>query len=159
VPVHVARAGGVQHRASGEEEQALEGAVVERVIEGRCDGHRGRARHRQGLEEKARAHAEGDDPHVLHAGVGEQPLDVVLHQGVEHPEHRGGGAEPDQGHAPPDRAATQEIEADAQQAVDAQFDHDSRHERRDVARRRRMRARQPDVEGDQAGLGAEADEG
>ena len=53
----------------------------------------------------------------------------------------------------------QQIEADAQQAVDRRLQHDSAHHRRHGRGRRRVRFRQPDVQRQEAGLGAEAEDG
>ncbi len=60
------------------------------------------------------------------------------------PHHAGGGGEQQQ---------------HAEESVDAGLDHDAGHEGRDVGRGGRVRLGQPDVERDEAGLGAEADDG
>ena len=104
----------------------------------------------------ARAQADEDDADVLDAGEGEQALEVVLDDRVEDAEDGGDGAEPASRAAPhhgrAGRAASRG--STRSQAVDAELDHDARHQRRDVARRRRVRARQPHVQRDHAGLGA-----
>ena len=51
-----------------------------------------------------------------------------------------------------------EFEDDAHEAVDGDFGHHAAHQRGDVARRRRMRERQPDVQRHDAGLRAGADQ-
>ena len=51
-----------------------------------------------------------------------------------------------------------EIEDDAHEAVDGDLGHHAAHQRRDVARRRRMRERQPDMQRHDAGLRAGADQ-
>jgi hypothetical protein len=51
-----------------------------------------------------------------------------------------------------------EVEHDANEAVDRDLGHDPAHQRRNVAGGGRMRERQPDVQRHQAGLGAGADE-
>ncbi len=50
-----------------------------------------------------------------------------------------------------------EVKDDEDEAVDADLRHHAREQRRDVARRRRMGERQPDVQRDQAGLRAGAE--
>ena len=54
--------------------------------------------------------------------------------------------------------APEQIEHDAHEAVDRDLGHHAAHQRRDVARRCRMRERQPDMQRHEAGLGAGADE-
>ena len=61
--------------------------------------------------------------------------------------------------SPQSRVGHAEAErADAEEAVDAGRDQHRRHQRGDAARRRRVRLGQPDVQRDDAGLHAEADE-
>ena len=67
-------------------------------------------------------------------------------------------AQHERDHAPPPELAVQQVEGDAQQAVDRGLQHDAAHQRRDGRRRGRMRLRQPDVQRQQAGLGAEAEQ-
>ena len=78
--LHVALAGGVEHGAGAEEQQALEQAMVEDVEQG--SGQRQRRRRRQAVrrEGKRQAEADEDDADVLDRVVGEQPLEIVLHQ-------------------------------------------------------------------------------
>ena len=58
--------------------------------------------------------------------------------------HQSGGAE--------------QIEDDADEAVDRDLGHHAAHQRRDVARRGRMGERQPDMQRHQAGLRAGAEQ-
>ena len=96
--LHVALAGGGQHRAGAEEQQALEQRVVEHVEQRRGQRQRRRAPHAVGPEGERQAEADEDDADVLDGVIGEQPLQVVLHQRVEHAQHRGDAA---QRRAPP----------------------------------------------------------
>ena len=54
--------------------------------------------------------------------------------------------------------AAGEIEHDAHEAVDGDLGHHAAHQRRDMARRRRMGERQPDMKRHEAGFGAGADQ-
>ena len=91
--LHVALAGRGQHRAGAEEQQALEERMVEDVEERRGQRQRRGAGHAVGPEGERQAQPDEDDADVLDRVVGEQPLQVVLHQGVEDAHHRGDAAE------------------------------------------------------------------
>ena len=69
-------------------------------------------------------------------------------------------AERDHDDAPPPGRRADEIEDDADEAVDRDLGHHAAHQGRDVARRCRVGERQPDVQRHQPGLraGAEQDE-
>ena len=71
-------------------------------------------------------------------------------------EQRGGEAQRERDDAPPPQLAVEQVEGDAQQAVDRRLQHHAAHQRRDRRRRGRMRFRQPDVQRQEPGLGAEA---
>ena len=53
---------------------------------------------------------------------------------------------------------SEQIEHDADEAVDGDLGHHAAHQRRDMARRGRMGERQPDMQRHEAGLGAGADQ-
>ena len=103
-----------------------------------------------------------DDPDVLDAVKREQPLEVVLLERVQDADHRRQRSEREHGPAPRCRqrtaARSEQIEREAQHAVDRDLQHDAGHQCRDVARRGRMGVRQPDVERNHAGLHTEAGE-
>ena len=92
-PVHAAFAGRGQHRAGAEEEQALEQRVIEDVEQRRGEGQRRGAGHAVRLEGEREAEADEDEADVLDRRIGEDALQVVLHQGVEDAEHGGDAAE------------------------------------------------------------------
>ena len=50
------------------------------------------------------------------------------------------------------------IEDDADEAIDRDLGHDAAHQRRNMAGRRRMGERQPDMQRHEAGLGAGAEQ-
>ena len=112
----------MQHRARAEEEQPFERGMVDGVIQA---GHQ-----RQGCQQRMarvqkhqpRAQADEDDADVLDTVISQQPLEVVLHQRVKHPEHRGNGPDDQHRHAPPQRRRAEEVEADTSQPVNAAFD-------------------------------------
>jgi hypothetical protein len=148
--------GGVQHRAGAQEEQALEAGMGQAVVEHR--GHRQRRQriHAIGVEDQGQADGDGDQADVLDRGIRQQALHVALHRAVEHAEDRREQADRQGNHAPPPDRRVQQVEADAQQAVDRRLQHHPGHHRRHRRGRRRVRLRQPDVQRHQAGLGAEA---
>ena len=118
----------VQHRARGEEEEAFEEGVIERVVERRRQGDRCEERLVVALEQDREADAGDDDADVLDRGVREQALHVGLHRREEHAEQRRGEPENQREHAPPPELALQQIEGDAQQAVDRGLEHHAAHQ-------------------------------
>ena len=101
--VHVAFAGRRQHGAGAEEQQALEERMVEHVQQARRQGQRRGRRHAERLERQREPESDIDDADVLDRVVGEQALEVVLHQGVDHAEQGGAGADRQNRNAPPPR--------------------------------------------------------
>ena len=67
-------------------------------------------------------------------------------------------AEREHHHAPPPGRRPEQIEDDAHEAVDRDLGHDAAHQRGDMARRRRMCERQPDMQRHQAGLRSGAEQ-
>ena len=99
--LHVALAGCGKHSAGAEEQQALEERMVEDVEQGGRHRQRGGQGHAMRLEGEREAEADEDDADILNRVIGEQPLEVVLHQRVEHAHHCGHAAEGEHEHAPP----------------------------------------------------------
>ena len=130
--------------------------MVEDVQQAGGQRQRGDRRHDESLESKRKPEADVNDADVLDRVVGEQTLEVVLHQRVEDAHHRGGAAERQHHAAPPPGGRPQQIEGNADETVDRDLGHHAAHQRRHVARRGGMGERQPDVERIQAGLGARA---
>ena len=87
--LHVALARGGEHGAGAEEQQALEQAVVEDVEQRGGQRQRRRRLHAMRGERQRQAEAQEDDADVLDRVVGEQALQVVLHQGAEHAQNAG----------------------------------------------------------------------
>ena len=156
--LHIALPGAGQHRPGAEEQQALEHRMIEHVQQAGRERERSRPRHSVRLEGERKAKSDENDPDVLNRVVREQPLEVVLHQCVKHAHHRGDPAERQHQHAPPPGGRADEVEHDAHEAVDGDLGHHPAHQRRDVARRCRMRERQPDVQRHEAGFGAGTDQ-
>ena len=132
--------------------------MVECVVEAGDEPQGRQARETVALKHESRAHAEENDPHVLDRVIGEQPLQVVLHQRVEHTEQRRNGPQAQHDPAPPRRATTEQIEGNTHEPVDPHLDDHAGQQRGDMARRDRMRHWQPHMERDHAGLGPEADQ-
>ena len=157
-PVEVPQTGGMQHRPRGEEEDRLRRGVPER------EQQRGDEQHVTGLDVTAgRGHLRGadgdeDQADVLGRRVGEQPLEVGGDARLEDPEDRRRGPEHEQREPPPGRSGREQPDDDEQHAVDAGLDHGRAHQGAHVARRLRVRARQPDVHGHRTGLGGEAEQ-
>ncbi|OPZ76764.1 MAG: hypothetical protein BWY77_01830 [bacterium ADurb.Bin431] len=105
--------------------------------------------------EQPQAQADGHDADILDTVIGEQPLEVVLGESVEHPEQAADQSDDHQQGAPPQRGRSQPGEG-AQDAVEAHLDHHPGHQGRNMARGGRMGLGQPDVEGEESGLGAES---
>jgi hypothetical protein len=99
-----------------------------------------------------------DHADVLDTRVGEEVLQVALHQGVKDPEHGRDGTEGHREDPPPGRAATLDLEGEERYPEHAQLEHESGEEGGAVGRPGRMGLGTPDVQGDEAGLEAEADE-
>ena len=156
--LHVALAGRGQHRAGAEEQQALEHRVVEDVEQRRGQRQRRGGVQAVGDERQRQAEADEDDADVLHRVVGEQALQVMLHQRVEHAEHGGDAAQHQHDHAGPPARHAQQVEHDADEAVDRDLGHHAAHQRGDVAGRGGMRERQPDMQRHDAGFRSGADQ-
>ena len=154
----VARARGGQHSSGAEEQQALEEGVIENVKKRSGECERRSARHAIGLEGERQAQPDEDDADVLDRAVGEQPFQVALHDGIKHAEHGGGAAEHQHHAAPPPDGRPEQIEDDADEAIDRHFGHHAAHQRRDMARGRRVRQRQPDVQRHETGFGTRSEQ-
>ncbi len=150
--------------ACAEEEEALECCVVDGVKEcgGECDRREGAARALLAPQNHRQPNPDEDDPNVLDAVEREQAFEVVVLERVEHAKHGRGRAHEEHRPSPGGRERPgdwgEKVEGEAQHPVDRDLEHDARHQRRDVARGRGVRTREPDVERDYAGLGGEAPE-
>ena len=81
----------------------------------------------------------------------------MLRQCEKYAEQSGNQADHHQQSAPPDWRRSEQRKH-AEDAINSHFDHHARHQCRNMARRRGMRLRQPDVQGNKAGLGAKTDD-
>ena len=88
---------------AAEEQQRLEHRVVEDVQQRGGEGDRRPGRVALGGEEDRRAEAERDDADVLDRVEGEQALEVVLHERVEHAAQRRQQPQPEHHEARPQR--------------------------------------------------------
>ena len=87
--LHVALAGRAEHCACAEEQQALEDRMIEHVKQRGRQRERRRQLHVVGAERQRQPKADKDDADVLDGGIGQQTLQVVLHQRGENADHRG----------------------------------------------------------------------
>ena len=141
-----------QDGAGPEKQQTLEEGVVEHVKQRRREGERRRELQAVGLEGQRKAEADEDDADIFDRAVGEQALEILFHHGVEDPHDGGDAAEEEHDHARRPGRRSQQIEDDANEAVDRDLGHDAAHQRRNVAWRRGMSERQPDMQRHKAGL-------
>src|ERR1700751_2346530 len=131
--------------------------MVEDVKERRSESECGGKHHAMRLERECEAEANENDADILYRVVGEKPLEIVLHQRIQHTHHRRDAGEREDDDAPPPGWRTGKLEGDAHETVDGDFGHDAAHQRRDMARRRWVCERQPDMQRYDAGFGSGAD--
>ena len=147
----------MDHRTRGEKEEALEERVIERVQRGPGEAehrnHRVSVRKAQGPS----PYAHQNDPDVLYAMEREEPLDIMLREGPHDSQHARNRAEREYDPSPPRRRRAEQ-EDGTEQPVDPHLDDDTRHQGRDVRRRRGVGLGQPEVEGDGARLETERDQ-
>ncbi len=131
--------------------------MVQHVIE--TGGHADRGERRMTTRERHHpgTHTEQDDADVFDAVIGEEALEVVLHQRIEHAENGRQSADQKDEDAPRQSRQTQTKGAEPNDAVDPSLDQDAGHQRRNTAGRGGMRFRQPDVQWDDARLHGEAE--
>jgi hypothetical protein len=156
--VDLARSRALDDGTGGEEQQALEQAVVPGVQQRAREPERDQfALARRAAEERG-AEAEEDDADVLDAVVREQTLEVVLADRERDADDGRRGAHAEQDLAPAGRRLGEQ-QTGPRDPVDAGLDQHAGHHRGDVARRRGVRGRQPEVQRHDAGLEAEPDQG
>ena len=111
------------------------------------------------LEGQRKPKPDEDDADILDRVVGEQALEIVLHQRIEHAHDAGDAGERQHHHAPPPLRRPEQIEDDAHEAVDRDLGHHAAHQRGDVAGRGGMGERQPDMQRNEARFGSGPDQG
>ena len=120
--------------------------MVEHVKQRRRERQRRRPGQAVGLERDRQAQTDEDDADVLDRVIGEQPLQIVFHQRIQHAHHRGQPADGEHDDACPPGGQAEQVEDDADEAVHRHFRHHAAHQRGNVAGRGRMRERQPDMQ-------------
>ena len=120
--------------------------MVEHVEEARGQRESRRPIDAVGAKGERKPEPDENNADILHRVIGEQPLEIVLHQRVEHAEHGGDAGERQHDQAPPPDRRAQQIEDDAHKAVDRDLGHHPAHQRGDVAGRGRVGERQPDMQ-------------
>ena len=103
--------------------------MVEDVQQGGGHRQRGGQGHAMGLEREREPEADEDDPDILDRVIGEQPLEVMLHQRVEHAHHCGRAAEREHQHAPPPGGRADEVKYNSHEPVDGDLGHHAAHQR------------------------------
>ena len=156
---HVPGVGGVHERAGPQKQQRLEHRMIDGVIEPGQQTERRKLLQAIRQKDHPGADAEQNDPDVLDTVEGEQTLEIVFHERVHDAQQGRDRADHQDGEPPPPgKLPPEKVEVDPDQRVDRGLDHHPRHQRGDVCGRGRMRAGQPDMEGDDAGLGAKPDQ-
>jgi hypothetical protein len=125
----VALAGRCQERAGPEEEQSLEDRVVEDVEQPGGERERRARSDAIRLEGQREAEPDEDDADILDRVIGEQAFQVMLHQRVKDAHHRGDAAQHQHDHAGPPARRIQEVEDDADEAIDRNLGHHAAHQR------------------------------
>ena len=105
-PIEITQPGRPEHRPGAQEQEALEDSVIERVEEGRREGHRRERRLSVRRKKHRRSEPEEDDPDVLDAAEREQALEIVLHDRVQDAQHGRTGSRDEDRHGPPVGSAT-----------------------------------------------------
>ncbi len=155
--VEITRPGAVQEGAGAEKHQAFKEGVIPDMQQPAGHGEHGDRRQVAGGGEPGKTEGEKDQADIFHRRIGQAALDILLQRGQGDAEEGAGDPQNHQQLAPPGRGGGEEAD-DAQNAVDAGLDHDPGHQRRNVARRGGMGVRQPDVQGKEPRLRAEADQ-
>ncbi len=150
--------GSVQHRTGRRKQQALHHGVIEAVIERGDQGQRRQRRHAMGPEHDREPDGAQHDADVLDGRIREEPLHVGLDRGEHDPEQRRDEADDERDDAPRARLSVQQVEGDSQEPVDRGLQHHPTHQGRDGRRGRGVGFRQPRMQRQEPGLGAEADE-
>ena len=158
---HVHSSGAVQDFARAEEEQSLEGGMVEHMEEAAGEAEGGYPCYAVLHAHEADAGRHDHEAHVLHAGVGQQAFQMALAEGFQYAHEGGEYADAYEEPAPPCGVflhGAEEVEG-TDDAVEACVQHGAGKQGGNVAGSRRMGFREPDMQGCEAGLGAEADDG
>jgi hypothetical protein len=151
-PIEIAPPRGVQHGARPKKEQRLEPGMIERMQECRGHGDRCGVMLAVGAEGERQAQRHEDHADILDRRVGEHALEVAVEHGIEQAQHGRQRAQDDRRQRPPPGGRPQQVEGDADEAVDRHLGHDAAHQRGDVARRRRMSERQPGMQRNESAL-------
>jgi len=132
--------------------------MIEDVKQRRGGRQRCRPSHVVSSESQSKSEADENDADVLDGVIREQALEIVLHQRVQHAEDGAGAAEEEHHTSRPPGRRSHQVEHDANEAVHRDLGHHAAHERGHMARRGRMRERQPDVERHEPCLGTRAEQ-
>ena len=97
-------------------------------------------------------------PDIFNRRIRQQPLHIALHGGEHHAENRGHQTQRQRQHTPPPLLHTEQIEGDAQDAVDRRFQHDAAHQCGNRRGRSRVSFGQPDVQRQQTRFRAKAEQ-
>src|SRR6266566_9778536 len=122
------------------------------MVESRHKSQRGKGSETVSSKQQPGANTKKDNPDVFDTGEGQQRLQVIFHQRVQNSKKRRDCSNHQNDRAPPCRSLTEPFKRNADETVDTEFNHHTRHHRRNMTRRGRMGARQPNVEWNSTGL-------
>ncbi len=142
---------GVHDRAGIKKEQRLKQAVVPNVQQRAAEAQQDKVGPLKRAANHCQPDPHGNDTDVFNTAVGHQALDVVLTQGKKNTEHPGNRPQPQQ-HLPAPEFGDRQQGQQANDSIDAHFEHDARHNGGHMARGVGMCPRKPNVQRHQPGL-------
>ncbi len=147
----------VKDRAGAHEKEALEHGMVQGVIESGNQRQRRQKGHIERGKNHRKADADQDNADIFHGMVGKQPLQIMLHQRIEDPHDSRHQAEHEHQSAPPPREMADQVERNADDAVNSRLEHYAAHERGHVGGGHGVSLGQPYVQRDHTGLGCKTE--
>src|SRR5260370_35007499 len=109
----------MKYRPGPKEQKALEDRMIQSVKHRSDQGYSGEQRMPRHAEDQSSTQPHENDANVLDAVVGQEPFEIVLHQGVQDAEKGGDNSHDEHCQARPGWHASQVIEENARPAEDA----------------------------------------
>src|SRR5664279_682193 len=144
--VHLPLACRREYGPRSEKQDALKEHVIEDVEQRRRQRKSAGGAQAGRIEGEGKTETDEDQTNILDGAVCEDALQIGLHQRVKNTYHCSSAASGQDGDSPPPSGRTEEIEDDADKAVDRNLSHDTAHQRRDVAWCGGMSKGQPNME-------------
>ena len=147
----------MQDRARAQKQQPLEQGMIDGVVERGDKGHHPDHPVATGQEQLRQSQADENNADIFHGMISQQPLEIMLHQRIEHAHEGGDAADGQHGHPPLPVKLPDKVEHDTDEAVYRHLQHDPGHECGDMGGRDGMGLGQPGMQGHQPRLHAKAD--